>query len=162
MYFSSTLKIKIKLNHTHTPTHPPTQTHTHTHTHTHIYIYLRFKFSELLFGFCVERNNLTYSAIWLLALPSSLFYEAALSTWYWYSFAMKTALIPHPPHDPCLLSSVNTSVTTVNLIYVVQVFFKNIPRIGISVLSCSVLTQSANLLVIITIISSNILGFTRI
>ena len=71
--------------------------------------------------------------------------------------AKQTALIPHPPHDPYLLSSMNTSLTTVNLIYVVQVFFKNILKIDISmlccyitilaVLSCSVLTQSANLLV---------------
>ena len=35
---------------------------------------------KILFGFFVERINVTYSATWLLALPNSLFYEAALPT----------------------------------------------------------------------------------
>ena len=33
---------------------------------------------KLLFGFFVERINLTYSATWLLALSKSIFYEVVL------------------------------------------------------------------------------------
>ena len=55
------------------------------------------------------------------------------------TFCHENYFDPPIPHDLCLLSSMNTSLTIVNLIYVVQVFYKNILKIGTSVLCCYII-----------------------
>ena len=128
MYFSGTLKIKIKLN---------------------TYIYnINVKYNININS--QSKGNTSFRQKYFLAfvLKESIShivqhsYQRYLIAYFmkqlchiiFPTLSHENNFDPPIPHVTPLLSLMSTSLTTVNLIYVVQVFSKNIPKIGISVL----------------------------